>query len=144
MKAAPLSFLLILLSALTCGCSSPKDIDVDVQAPPVVKSGDEFVITATIDNHAAVTQKLVSLDIGDEYLKGIAIVSMEPNYKDTMHVPIDDTRSFVFDLPVEPGKQLRILLHAKAVGTGDHNSQIDFCINSNASYLSRTLRTAVE
>ena len=50
---------------MTCGCNSPKDIDVDVQAPPVVKSGDEFVITATIDNHAAVAQKLVSLDIED-------------------------------------------------------------------------------
>ncbi|HMD73891.1 MAG TPA: hypothetical protein VKG05_08540 [Steroidobacteraceae bacterium] len=144
MKAAQFVFAPIVLAATIGGCGNPKDIDVDIQAPPLVKMGEEFIITATIDNHATGAQKLVSLDIGDAYLDGIAITAFEPNYKDTMHVPIDNTRSYIFDLPVETGRPLRILLHARAVKTGDHNSQIDFCINSNASFLSRTLRTTVE
>jgi hypothetical protein len=145
MRRAPFSLLPIILAALTCGCGgTPKDIDVDVQVPPTAKSGQEFVITATVENHAATTQKLISLDIGDQYLDGIAIVSTEPNYHDTQHVPILNQRSYEFDMPVKPGEKVQILLHARAVKTGDRNSEIDFYINSNSSSLTRSLRTTVE
>ena len=117
---------------------------MDIQAPPVAKSGQEFIITATVENHAAKAQTLVSLDIGDQYLDGIAILSTEPNYHDTTHVPILKQRSYEFDLPVKPGEKVHILLHARAVKTGDHNSEIDFYINSNSSSLTRSLRTTVE
>ena len=145
MKRSPFSILPIVLAALTCGCGgSPKNIDVDVQVPPTAKSGQEFVITATVENHAATAQKLISLDIGDKYLDGVAILSTEPNYKDTMHTPILKTRSYEFDLMVKPGEKIQVLLHAKAVKTGDFNSEIDFYINSNSSSLTRSLRTIVE
>jgi hypothetical protein len=145
MKRIPFAILPIVLVAVIGGCGgTPKDIDVDLQAPPTAKMGQEFVITATVDNHAATAQKLVSLDIGDKYLAGVAILATEPNYKDTMHVPIDNTRSYIFDLPVKPGQKAQILLHARAVKTGDFDSQVDFCINSNSSFLSRSLRTTVE
>jgi len=145
MKRLYFSILPIVLAALTCGCGgTPKDIDVDIQAPPVAKSGEEFIITATVENHAAKAQKLISLDIGDQYLDGIAILSTEPNYHDTVHVPILKTRSYEFDLPVKPGEKIHVLLHARAVKTGDLNSEIYFYINSNPSSLTRSLRTTVE
>lgn len=145
MKRSPFSILAIVLAALTCGCGgTPKDIDVDIQAPPVAKSGQEFVITATVENHAATAQKLISLDIGDEYLDGVAILSTEPNYHDTSHVPMLNRRSYEFDLPVKPGEKVHVLLHARAVKKGDLNSEIGFYINSNSSSLTRSLRTTVE
>ncbi len=144
MTAANCRFVLIALAAMAAGCDVPKEIALDVQAPPLVKRGEEFLITVTLENHEISAQKLACLEIGDEYLNGIAIVSTEPLYKDTMHVPADDARSFLFDLPVEPGRPLRVVFHAKAVKPGEHYSRISFCINSDASFLSRTLRTTVE
>ena len=144
-KRSHFSILPIVLAAIMCGCGgTPKDIDVDIQAPPVAKSGQEFLITATVENHAATAQKLISLDIDDQYLDGIAILSTEPNYHDTSHVPILNQRSYEFDLPVKPGEKVHVLLHARAVKTGDRNSEINFYINSNSSSLTRSLRTIVE
>ncbi|MFZ0395959.1 MAG: hypothetical protein WCF17_11960 [Terracidiphilus sp.] len=140
-----MSILTIVLAAMTCGCGGTlKDIDVDIQAPPVAKSGQEFILTATVENHAAKAQKLISLDIGDQYLNGIAILSTEPNYHDTSHVPILNQRSYEFDLPVNPGEKVQVLLHARAVKTGDFNSEISFYINSSSSSLARSVRTTVE
>jgi len=62
---------------------------------------------------------------GEPIMKA-AQFAFAPNYKDTMHVPIDNTRSTIVDFPVEAGRPLRILLHA------------------NAGFLSKTLRTTVE
>jgi len=144
MKILRIAVLLVLLAALLSGCADPTDVEVGLRAPATVKLGEEFVITATVKNTAAKTQTLVSLDVGDAYLKGIAILATEPDHRESMHVPLDNTRSYVFRLPVKPGKELSVLLRAKAVKTGDFDSEIDFCINSDASFLTKSIRTIVE
>ena len=144
MKTLSTVIILATIAAALSGCGSPKNVEVDIQAPLQVKEGDDFVITATVSNSASKTQTLVSLDIGDEYLVGIAVLKTEPRHKEATHVPIDNTMSYVFDLPMKPGEEVRILLHSKAVKTGDHKSEIDFCINSDASFLSKSVRTIVE
>ncbi len=123
---------------------SPENISVDILAPLQVKKGDEFVITACVSNSAKNGQTLVSLDIGDKYMEGIAILKTDPNHKEASHVPIDNTMSYVFRLPVQPGEEKRVLLHAKAIKAGDFNSEIDFCINSDVMFLTKGVRTIVE
>lgn len=135
---------LLILAIALCGCESPKDVVVGVEAPLNVKNGDEFIIITTVKNTASIQQTLVSLDIADAYLDGIAIVRTEPDHKESTHIPLDNTMSYVFNLPVEASKHIEIKLHAKAVKQGDYNSEIDFCINSGFSFLSKAIRTIVE
>lgn len=138
-----LSAIVILVLSLAA-CSDPKNVVLGVQAPLRVNNGDKFVITASVENTAPETQTLVSLDIGDAYLEGIAILRTEPDNKQASHVPIDDTMSYEFDLPVEAGGRIEIKLFAEAVQAGDHNSHIDFCINSEYLFLTKPLRTIVK
>lgn len=135
---------LMVMAAALAGCGSPQNVSVGIQAPLQVKQGDAFVITATVSNYASKAQTLVSLDIGDKYLQGIAIVKTEPEHQEATHVPIDNTMSYVFKITVKPGEERRVLLHAKALKQGDFNSEIDFCINSDVMFLSKGVRTLVE
>jgi hypothetical protein len=141
-KLASLPILVVVLSLLAC--ASPENVTVGMQAPISVAKGDEFLILATVENTAPTVQTLVSLDIGDAYLDGIAIMKTEPDNKEAFHVPLDKTMSYVFDIPVYPGDQVEIVLLAKAVRTGDFNSEIDFCINTDFSFLTKPIRTIVE
>lgn len=138
-------FSVVLISfLLLCGCGNPKNVTVSLEAPLTVEKGDEFVIVATVDNSASGQQTLVSLDIGDAYLDGIAIIRTEPDHQEATHVPIDNTMSYVFNIPVGPGKRTEVRLYAKAVKRGDYHSEIDFCINSDYLFLSKAIRTVVE
>lgn len=119
-------------------------MEIGIQAPSNVRKGDNFVVTATVRNSASKPQTLVSLDVGDKYLEGIAILKTDPNHQEATHIPIDNTMSYVFNLPLKPGEARQILLYAKAVKAGDYYSEIDFCINSDTSFLSKTVRTVVE
>ena len=134
----------LALPMMASGCGSPKDIEIGIEAPLQVEKGDEFVVVARVANTATKTQTLVSLDIGDKYLDGIAIVKTEPGYKEASHVPIDNTMSYVFKAPVEAGEEIQVLLYAKAIKSGDYKSEVDFCINSEFSFLTKPVRTIVE
>lgn len=144
MKRIQVLAILMAVAAVLTGCGSPQNVSVDVQTPLQVKQGDAFVITATVSNYASKAQTLVSLDIGDKCLQGIAIVKTEPDHQEATHVPIDNTMSYVFRIAVNPGEAKRVLLHAKALKPGDFNSEIDFCINSDVMFLSKGVRTLVE
>lgn len=137
-------FPMLILCLCLCGCGSPRNILVEVQAPIQVSNGDEFTIIAKVNNTAGKQQTLVSLDIADAYLTGIAIVRTEPEHSEATHVPLDNTMSYVFDLPIKAGEQREIRLFAKAIKQGDFNAEIDFCINSSMRFLSKSIRTVVQ
>ena len=109
-----------------------------------VQSGERFEIRAVVTNTGDRSQQLVALDVADEYLEGIAIESSEPPFKEAYHVPIDNTVSYVFKLPIEPGGQREIVFHAYAAHEGDHMGEVDFCINTDFTFVSYPLRTIVE
>ena len=127
-------FVLLLLVISLYNCGSPKNIVVGIEAPLQVTNGDEFIIVCTGKNSASKQQTLVSIDIADDYIDGIAILRTEPDNEESFHVPIDNTMSYVFKLPIEAGEHLEIKLHAKAVKQGDYNGYIDSCINSDISF----------
>lgn len=142
-KSLFITLCLLLLLTFT-GCEDPKDVEVTVDCPVSVAKGDEFIITATVKNTSKSEQTLVGLDIGDNYLEGVAITKTEPDNSEASHVPISNIVSYIFDLPVGAGKEITVNLHAKALKTGDFSADIDFCINSDYSFLTKTLRTVVE
>ncbi|MDA7628676.1 hypothetical protein N8843_08560 [Verrucomicrobia bacterium] len=135
--------LFMAISLLGCG-GEPENFEAEVKLPLSVKKGDEFIIVAKVNNTAAKQQKLVAIDIADTYLEGIAILRTEPNHKEAVHIPIADTMSYTFDLPVGAGEQKLVKFYAKAVKQGDYNSQIDFCVNSEFNFFSKFIRTIVE
>ena len=122
---------------------APQNITIQVDAPLEVSNGDRFVVTIQIENTADETQVLHSIDIWDHYLQGIAIVSTEPAYRQSYHIPIDNTQSFEFYLDIGPHETITITLNATAVAPGDFNSFFDACINSDISYLTYPIRTVV-
>ncbi len=122
---------------------APENINIQVDAPLEVSNGDRFVVTIRIENTASETQVLHSIDVWDRYLEGIAIVSTEPAYRQSYHVPIDNTQAFEFYRDIGPYETITITLNATAVSPGDFNSFFDACINSDISYLTFPIRTVV-
>jgi len=144
MKKTTTRIVFLLAAILLAGCGEPEDVNVTIELPLNVSQGDEFVIVAAVKNTSSDQQELVSLDIADAYLDGIAILRTEPNHSEATHIPLDNTMSYVFKLPIGAGEQKEIKLYAKALRQGDYNAEIDFCINSDFSFLSRSIRTIVE
>ncbi len=115
-----------------------------MDAPLEVRTGEQFVVTIRIENTANETQVLHSIDIWDHYLEGIAIRSTEPAYRQSYHVPIDNTQAFEFYRDIGPYETITITFSATAVAPGDFNSFFDACINSDISYLTYPIRTVVK
>ena len=61
-----------------------------------------------------------------------------------MHIPIDNTMSYSFDLPIAPGERVVVVFHACAAQAGDDPGEVDFCINSEMSCLQSLIRTIVQ
>ena len=121
---------------------SVEDIEVTLSAPGEVRRGEEFQISARVRNTASKRQRLVDLDIDRSYLRGIAIRSAEPPWKESTDLMGLGT-SLTFDLPIEPGEEILLVLHASALHTGDFAGDFDFCINSELQFLTQAARTVV-
>ena len=68
-----------LLAATACvalsSCATlPEGITVWVESPSSVELGERFTVSAHVDNASRSVVTLRTLDIGDSYLEGIAIV----------------------------------------------------------------------
>ncbi len=126
------------------GClPGPENITIAADAPIEVERGESFEIRASVTNTAAEAQRLVALDIAHEYLEGVAILSSEPDHNSTMDVPIDNTTSYVFDIDLAPGESTTVVFQARALHAGDYRGDIDFCINSEYDFISKSIRTLV-
>ncbi|MCP4255413.1 MAG: hypothetical protein GY775_18815 [Candidatus Scalindua sp.] len=52
--------------------------------------------------------------------------------------------SYVYDSDIASGEEMIVTMFAKALKSGDYNGDIDICINSEMSFLTRSLHTYVE
>ena len=136
-------FFLILIFSLF-SCSDPENISLYVDCPISVKKGETFSIITTIKNTSNhQQQKIVNIDIDDNYLDGIAILSTIPDYSDVLYIPIDNTQSYSFNEIVRPNEEIVIEFIAKAFKAGTFKGTIDFCINSEFSFLSKSIFTNI-
>ena len=135
----------LALVLLGGGClSGPENIGVEIDVPTRVAAGESFEITAHITNTDDETRILDSIDIGDEYLEGIAIISSDPMYSQTFHIPIDNTMSHTLLTPIEAGETLSVTFTAEALTTGDYAGAFDVCFDHGANCLFLSVRTLVE
>ncbi len=144
MKRLNCPLTLVILGWGILGCSSVENIEVAVDSPTTIKQGERFAIRVSVRNTGASEQTLVDLDIADEFLKGVVIESSNPPFSRSMHVPLDNTISYHYGLPIPPGKEISITLSAYAAHQGDYSGEFDFCINSEMNCLFYAVRTIVE
>ncbi len=144
MKRLNCPLTLLILGCGILGCSGPENIEVTVDSPTTIKQGERFAIRVSVRNTGASEQTLVDLDIADEFLKGVVIESSDPPFSQSMHISVDNTISYSYDLAIPPGKEISITLSAYAAYQGDYSGEFDFCINSETSCLSYAVRTIVE
>ena len=133
----------LALASLTACASIPSGVRVWVEAPLRVRLGEEFHIAAVVQNDSSRSIELVDLDIADSYLRGIGIDSTVPRFIELMHVPVDNTMSYRFKLPAEPGQTLTVRINAVAEKAGTYQGDFDFCINSMMSCIYHTVTTVV-
>ena len=123
--------------------NQPDAVEVSVDAPGQVTAGESFRIVARVRNTGRGERELVDLDVADEYLEGIVITGTEPDHTDSMHVPIDNTVSYSFGLPIPPDGEAVVVFEAHAAYAGDWAGDFDFCIDSEVRCVSQHLRTLV-
>lgn len=133
-------------AALGCGglLDEPQGVRVAIDAPLRARVGEDFTVTVTVENTAAEAQTLTSLDVADAWLAGVAIIGSEPAFSSSMHVPVDETVSYQYDLSIPPGQSVEIRLRASALKSGDFSDDVDACINTDYNCLSWPIRTLVE
>jgi len=134
-------FLMLFLFLFSC--DTPKNIEIYTDVPVSLNRGESFTIITKIKNTSHKSQELVSIDIANNYLEGIVILSTTPNYNDVLYIPIDNTTSYSFNKTIKPNSEIIIRFNAKAINSGIYNSTIDFCINSEYSFLSRGIYTEI-
>ncbi len=127
------------------GCASPSDVTIRIADAPVeVRQGQRFSFTCTVTNTAEKDQELVSLDVADEYLAGIVVVSTDPAFREATHIPLDNTMSYSYNIPLAKGKPVSVQFNCYAARPGDFSGEVDFCINNDSSFLTYPIRTIVK
>jgi hypothetical protein len=139
-----ISLLTLIIFTFLAACTEIKDIHIEMDLPLKVQNDNEFIITVKLKNLADKSQELVSIDIGDDYLKGIAIIKTEPSYNNSIHIPIDNSVSYSFEKDVASGDSIVVRFYCKTILVGDFSDEIDFCINSDYNFLTKMARTIVE
>jgi hypothetical protein len=124
--------------------SGPKDVVVQVNAPLHVTVKQEFVVEVRVQNTAARSQSVHSIDIGDPYLVGVAIQRTEPAFKQSVHVPLVNMQSYEFGHPIAAGGEQVVKFYAVAVKAGDYSATVDVCINGPSVCQSHPIRAVVE
>jgi hypothetical protein len=151
MKSRTGVVILLLLGLAAAGCdaveeiaSGPKDVTIQVNAPLHVTVRQEFVVEVRVQNTAAKSQSVHSIDIGDSYLVGVAIQRTEPAFKQAVHVPLVNMQSYEFGTPIAAGGEQVVKFHAVAVKAGDYSATLDVCINGPSVCQSHPIRAVVE
>jgi hypothetical protein len=133
--------VLLCACLVLCGCS-PKKIQVIVEAPSMVAKGSSFDIRVRVRNTAAVEQTVIHIDIGDGYLKGVAVEKAEPPYKEGQGG--FGTMTYSYDLKIPAGGETVFTFHARALKSGDYSGDLDVVINRLTSLSTHPLRLVVE
>jgi uncharacterized repeat protein (TIGR01451 family) len=150
---------LILMIGMVLGCVlgvggivwltlSPENVTVSVDAPIQIDNGDKVEFTVNVTNDGTDTIEIVGVNIGAEYLDGIAVDSATPAYTDVL--PPDETaigealQYFYFSIPVAPGESASITFSGAAIAPGDYGGSLDVYVDSDFSCIPKVIRTVVK
>jgi hypothetical protein len=122
-----------------------KDVEgmvVSVKGPESVAVGETFDLEIVVRNdRPRQSIELSDVDLADEYLEGFTIASVHPVNKSSSHVPIDNKRSFTFDVTIPPGQSRTFAFKMRAQKAGIYRGDVDVC--EGARFTTGMLQTAV-
>lgn len=161
-RGAPVAVIPRLLKVLALGCAvvvlltvglavacyrwlahDPEGVRVAVEAPLEVRAGERFTLVARVANAGSEPRRLVSIDVSESYLRGLAVESTAPPFTTAGHVPIDDTMTYALGIEVPPGQSREVEFRMFAAHAGDFAGELDFCIDSEVRCVSFPARTIV-
>lgn len=109
----------------------PEGVAVSLEGPQAVAKGEEFALTVVVKNEREQDPfDLTDIDIAEEYLEGFFILGTDPAAKSSMHVPIDNSRSFSFNTPIPPRESRRFSFRLRATMVGVFRGDVDVCEGS--------------
>jgi len=121
----------------------PENVNINTNIPIQVEEGETVTLVIEIENLAAESQSLDSIDISHSYLAGIVIAKADPPFSESYPIPLLDMESFTFAHPIPAGETLVVEFAGWAEQVGDFAGEMDVCINSSAVCSTFTLRTVV-
>jgi hypothetical protein len=126
------------------GMQEPENVNISVDSPIQVTKGESVIIKVQVENFAAESQILHSIDISNSYLDGIAIKNALPPFVESYPIPYIDMESYTFEQEISSRTTLVVQFFGVAVKTGDYSGEIDVCINTESVCTTFLIRTIVE
>jgi hypothetical protein len=103
-------------------------LSVSVNGPEEVSQGQAFDLVVVVKNERPKKAlRLSDIDLAEEYLSGFTVSSVEPAYKASAHVPLDNKQSFTFDVSIPPGASRSFTFKLKARKAGLFRGDVDVC-----------------
>ena len=103
-------------------------VGVTVDGPTDVVVGQTFELKVIVTNERP--RKVLALsdiDIGEDYLEGFTVSAIEPRPKSSTHVPVDNSRSFTFDVKIPPRASRVFTFALRAEKVGIFRGDVDVC-----------------
>ena len=120
-----------------------KGVGVSVNGPTDVVVGQTFELSVTVTNERP--RKVLALsdiDIAEDYLAGFTVSTIEPRPKSNMHVPIDNSRSFTFEVQIPPQASRTFSFTLRAEKAGLYRGDVDVC--EGARFITGMAQTSVK
>jgi hypothetical protein len=136
-----LFLLFICFVTIQAGCKPPDSVKVYKDIPSEVTKGETFDFIITVNNEDSKTHELRSIDIDNDFLDGILIVSTTPNTVEEYDAWAQHIFEFKKDIPESSSND--VVFHAKAIETGDYSGDLDICIDGDVSCLFNSIRILV-
>jgi hypothetical protein len=121
----------------------PKNVAVSLEGPHTVKIKEDFTITVVVQNQRKEDDlHMTDVDVAEEYIQGFLILDTDPKPKSSMHVPVDNKRSYTFDQVIKAGETARFEFHLRPKKAGLYQGEIDVC--EGVRFLTAQVQTLVE
>jgi len=123
-----------------------ENAEIDLNYPPVVEAGEDFVIEIKILNISDESINLNTINIGADFVEGIHLGDSSPIFELRDHYEVIGTQLdiFLFNELILVGESLTVEFEANAAKAGDFTGQMIICLDESTNCEMLVLRTVVE
>ncbi|MDP8255044.1 MAG: hypothetical protein P9M14_04790 [Candidatus Alcyoniella australis] len=120
--------LLLVPAAVVAQSSDLSLLTVTIEAPSQVEAGKEFDVIVNAGNSGDQPLTLDSIDVHDEWLAGVRIVSSDPeSIQELFHIPIDNSVSFTLKREIPANGTLSVTFRVIGAQAGTFTGNLDVC-----------------
>jgi len=103
-------------------------LGIAVKQPDEVTIGQSFDLEIVVRNDRSKKPlQMTDIDLAEEYLEGFMVSSVVPAYKSSAHVPLDNKRSYTFNLSIPAGESRTFVFKMRARKAGLFRGDADVC-----------------